>query len=399
MTIKERYRKTFDQVADNGIEPLTKEDIINATIPEKETTPTRNSSRTSSFMKPAFIIAMAVIVVLFCGTAIAAVATNFWSEGLDDAVKGNEEQRQTLTAEGMAVNIDAEPITVNGITVTPLLAITDGTVGYISIKVEGYALDETKGRPMFLSKGDYYLRDAPQSDPLEEMQIEGLHWWSGGDHKNGFYDGIVSWSDGNYYFADGEMAETDFYGAPIGRFLAEDGSLEYIAEVMTNDPEYSLFGETVSFEMMDLCTQDYLFNETVHGKHYSNVVEGTWAFEVTFPEKADIQTENIQLDYGLEGADCQITGISITPLAIAINYTTPEEKNLLTVDKIILDTGETIELDYPYFLTWTAPDIPSRTTTAIGCIVDVDTIDSIGVTYAYYDGSGKDNVQEIIKIR
>lgn len=373
MINKELYKTIMDQAAASGMRNLEVSEIMK----------TKRKLYIPAGLKAALI---AAAVLLLCGgTAAAGALAGFWGNGLDRSIRGNAAQKEKLTAEGYAVNInDAEPVTVNGVTITPQAAVTDGRVGYVSLRVEGYSFDEREGWPAFEKGSGSFLQD--ESEP--EWTTEGLNYWSGGDYMEGFFNGVVSYKDGTAYFADGAEAEYDAFGSIIGRYKNEDGSLEYIAQYLYTGDD-SLLGKNLSFCLENLHTRKYRFSEEDRIEDI-NIVEGSWEFDVTFQGGLTVGSKTIILDEKLEEAGCRISEISLSPLSASITYNISFEGDVLELKKLILKSGEAIELsdlNHPYFKAVTAPGIDCCTITALGNVVDTEDIKAIGVSYFGW-GSG-----------
>ena len=375
MISKDKYKDILNQAAASEMKKLEASYVMN----------TKKTKYTSVAVRG---VAVAACVLLLCvGTVMAGVFTGFWSRGLDNTINGSDEQRLDLTSKGLAINLtDTDSVTVNGVTITPQAAVTDGCVGYISLKVDGYDLDEEAGWPCFQSKGDYYLTGVYEDhDYFQDMQTEGLHWFSGGDNHYGFYDGIASFSDGKYYYSDGTEALSGSDGMPKGRYRSEDGSLEYIAEVIYTEGEDKLFGKTVHFEMDDLSTASYSRNKS-DDNYYTNIVKGKWVLDVTFPEESDIQAElrSFQPDREINETSCTVTEVTLSPLSAILKYSVEQEGGYLEISKIIYEDGETIELDSPYYKAASAPGIECETITALDLIAQPEKINAIEVIYYNY---------------
>ena len=306
--------------------------------------------------KPVLAIAVVMLIVLGCGSALAAVLGHWWSRGLDASIEATKDQRISLEERGFVKNLDMDPVTIGDVSVTPVAAITDGTVGYISLEISGYELEEG-GIPFFDSKGEFYVLSDTEADYLADMNTEGLHFISGGSQMTGFYR---------------ESTDTGY--------ADENGNLEYIAEIVYTDG--SLFGETVRFEMENLGT--LLCADNSETPNYrANVINGTWTFDVTFQEEstADISRRELELDTAIADTECVLEKVTIADLSIIMDYTIPEAGGCLTLEQIILSDGEVLDLNYPYYKSRTAPEEVSETITALGRVVDINEIEAIVVHY------------------
>ncbi|MEI3244931.1 MAG: DUF4179 domain-containing protein [Lachnospiraceae bacterium] len=172
------------------------------------------------FWKTPAAVAASICLVLVGGISVAAAVQHFWGNAIEQDLQGTDEQKEKLEDAGMATVMadndvyKDQAVTVNGVTITPNVVISDENFVRVSFYVSGYALKENMA-PEFAGREAYI-----GNDPKEGGMI-----WS-----SGFFDGIVNDGDKSTY-VDGTPVETvkddEGYESDVPRYTDSKGRLEF----------------------------------------------------------------------------------------------------------------------------------------------------------------------------
>ena len=337
--IKKNYKKIFDKI--EVPEQLLDRTLTAAFQAEQKKRQPMTGPRK---LRPALIVAVTLVVVLGAA-AVYASMTGLWSRGLSGTVHSDPKVQQELVGQGFAFPLadtyQEFAATCSGVTITPNMILTDGRIAYVSFLVEGY--DYEIGKDEYPSFASDYKDSSLQSiqdgkDPEKEIHAARIY-------MNGFYSDVsIPMEGGMPYYSDGTPAEINPDGSTAGRYRDENGNLEYIVKVMTTEGEYSyddpynmnpalsdsLYGSVLHFEFQDLGTVDPEYDKiTQDGDTYKNVAEGTWTFDITMPEKEEAadMIRTVDLNSQIEGTDCFMKSVEISPISVKLIYTISGPKN------------------------------------------------------------------------
>ena len=111
----------------------------------------------------------------------------------------------------------------------------DARFAHLSFRVDGYQAAEG------IQPGFEYTSMTLEGDSLN---------MTGG----GFFDNLHADGNGNFTYTDGTPAKETADGSIIGKYINDDGSMEYIMTVMTTDKDKSLIGKPIHIELQNLGT-------------------------------------------------------------------------------------------------------------------------------------------------
>lgn len=234
-----------------------------------------------------FLAAAAVLV--FGTVSVGAAAYMQWSKGLSEGLKAEESQMHRLEEDNMASPVSQTAV-CEGITVTAEQTIVDNYFVHLSFKVEGYEIPEG-AEPAF---------------EFGEVLIDGsAEGYSG--YSASFYDGLVAGEDGRAVYADNTSVPEE---GNIGRYVMEDGSMEYVITLSNTEEKGSFMGKPIHVELKNL--------GTVAKAEYFPDIEGTWAFDWTLGGSDDSKT--ISLDYALGDTGAVVKEVDISPISLRAVY-------------------------------------------------------------------------------
>ena len=254
-----------------------------------------------TWKRQAAVIACVSVAAAGSITAVAA-ASHLWSRGMQGNIQATEEQQWELMEQGMAETYDEESsyegqgVTVDGVTVKPTGIIADERMVYLSFSVEGLTIPEDT-EPGFDSVTLSLENGGEQEDNWLNM-------------SGSFYNGIVSDAEGSPVYDNGEPIQFYENGNLIEHYADENGNFEYIMTAYTPDRGQSLLGQKlhVSFENLG----------TLYKTEFSGMVEGTWNFDLTVPEKSS--AKHIEVNQPVEGTVFTVESIELSPVSIQLNY-------------------------------------------------------------------------------
>lgn len=246
-------------------------------------------------MPPKKIVLIAAAITLFVGTvSVAATSYMQWGKGIEQAVKGTQEQKAHLEDSKMAVPVN-ETATKQGVTVTVTQSIVDSYYAHINFKVEGYDLPEGLD-PSFEEIS--VIVDGKIPDHENIIIEDSVDWFAG------FYNGWITEGDGEIAYADGEprLEGED----PVVRYVREDGSLEFnMVLANTNTRDY-LIGKPIHIELKNLGT-------ATKADHISDINE-SWDFDWVL--QGTDQSRECELNVPLEDTGITVTKAEISPISL-----------------------------------------------------------------------------------
>lgn len=240
-----------------------------------------------------FLVAAAVLA--FGTVSVGAAAYMQWSKGLSEGLKAEESQMRQLEDENMATPV-SQRVTNQGITVTAEQTIVDNYYVHLSFKVEGYKLPEGT-EPAFES-----------GEVLIDGSTEG---YSGSGAS--FYNGLVTGDDGRAVYADNTPLPED---GNIGRYVMEDGSMEYVITLSNTEEKGYFIGKPIHVELKNL--------GTVSKAEFIPDIEGTWTFDWTLGGSDDSKT--FSLDNALGDTGAIVKEAEISPISMRVTYDFPYQE-------------------------------------------------------------------------
>ncbi|MCM1253386.1 MAG: DUF4179 domain-containing protein [Clostridium sp.] len=287
---------------------------------------------------------------LAVGTTVCAAAYIHWSRGLKAELQMTAEEKQLLEEQGyMSPILDnhnaeistesgrngnstasggaaadgmAQGVTAQGITITPLEMIADERFAWLSFKVEGYDLAEGK-EPCFDGVG-IVIDDNPNAVI---------------SHYSQFYDGIC-YDGGSFYYEDGTSA-LDADGNIVGKYVNEEGYMEYIIEIVGINYEKGLTNSSLHVTFEDL--------GTVYKADFTGDIEASWEFDIDL--KGSDKVRKVALDAPLGESGATVIYAEISPISLHVEYDFPLQMEPI---EAIHQDGEKVMtstfVDAPYLL-------------------------------------------------
>lgn len=233
--------------------------------------------------------------VLALGTVVCA-AYMHWSHGMEQELNATPEQKEYLE-EGQITTPLNSSVTEEGITVTLQQSIVDARFAHLSFRVDGYQAAEG------IQPGFEYTSMTLEGDSLN---------MTGG----GFFDNLHADGNGNFTYTDGTPAKETADGSIIGKYINDDGSMEYIMTVMTTDKDKSLIGKPIHIELQNLGT----LGKTA----FTPDIHATWTFDFTLA--ASGQTRSIELSQPLGDSGAVVKKAELSPISLYVEYDFPLQK-------------------------------------------------------------------------
>lgn len=239
---------------------------------------------------------LAAAAVLAFGTLNVAAAYRKWSRSLGEGLKAEETQQQKLQENHMASFVN-QSCTDQGITVTALQSITDNYFTHISFQVEGYSVDRGE-QPDF---GSISVTVNGEDD---------FSWVSD------FYDGLVAGEDGTPQNADGTPINLDESGSIVGKYVADDGSMEYNITLFHPNEKGYFLNKPIHVEMLGL--------GTVKRAEYQPGTEGKWTFDWTLGGSPESKICELNVPLGDTGAT--LVRVELSPISMMAEYEFPRQE-------------------------------------------------------------------------
>lgn len=238
------------------------------------------------------IWAAAAAAVLVLGT-VACAAYMHWSRGMEEKFNVTQEQKAYLEESQVTMPMN-DSVTQEGITVTLQQSIADAHYVHLSFRVDGYHAGEGI-QPDF----EYVV-----------TTVDGEHPSSVGGR---FFDNLHLDNNGNFTYTDGTPARETAEGSIIGKYINDDGSMEYIMTLMTNRLDDSFIGKPIHIEFQNL--------GTVSKAAYTPDIDATWTFDFTLEASEQIRTVELSQPLGDSGAT--VTKAELSPISFYIEYYFP----------------------------------------------------------------------------
>lgn len=233
----------------------------------------------------------AAVLVLGLGTVACAVYLH-WSRGMEEWFDATPEQKEYLEETRITVPMN-DSVTQEGVTVTAQQRIVDARFVYLSFRIDGYRVEDGI-EPCF-----EYVDTTVNGEPVNIM----------GGH---FFDNLHRDADGNITYTDGTTAKETADGSIIGKYVGEDGSMEYLMTLMTADGR-SLIGQPLHIEFRNL--------GIVSKAAYTPDIEATWTFDFTL--EASEQVRSIELSQPVGDSGATITKVEISPISLYAEFDFP----------------------------------------------------------------------------
>lgn len=230
--------------------------------------------------------------VLVLGT-VACAAYMHWSHGMEEKFNVTQEQKVYLEESQVTMPMN-DSVKQEGITVTLQQSIVDSHYAHLSFRVDGYSVEEGV-QPDF----EYVVTTVDGDYPSA----------TGGS----FFDNLHVDQDGNFTYTDGTPAKENADGGIIGKYVNDDGSMEYVMTLMTNRQDDSLIGKSIHIEFQNL--------GTVSKAAYTPDIDGTWTFDFTLEASEQIRTVELSQVLGDTGAT--VTKAEISPISFYVEYDFP----------------------------------------------------------------------------
>ncbi|MBQ9031383.1 MAG: DUF4179 domain-containing protein [Parasporobacterium sp.] len=255
--------------------------------------------------KSGWALAACIALLVLCGATVFAAVNHFWSEGMDhDLLTAGEDQVKNLEENGMLLTShEGASVTADGITITPLEVVSDGSAAYITFLVTG--------------TGEYV-------DPETEVL---------------FYDQ-------HFTFDENELlpisAGGRFYDGPVPD---ENGvsAREYEITVMTfTDDNKDLLGRTIHIELGNLAP---VTGKAELGEAFA---KGPWTFDLELP--SEIRSVKYPKEQALEDSIYVVQSVEVTPISLRIDYSLNgepeiwrEDNNIPMITAVTLKDGTVID--------------------------------------------------------
>ncbi len=233
----------------------------------------------------------AAVLVLGLGTVACAVYLH-WSRGMEEWFDATPEQKEYLEETRITVPMN-DSVTQEGVTVTAQQRIVDARFVYLSFRIDGYRVEDGI-EPCF-----EYVDTTVNGEPVNIM----------GGH---FFDNLHRDADGNITYTDGTTAKETADGSIIGKYVGEDGSMEYLMTLMTADGR-SLIGQPLHIEFRNL--------GIVSKAAYTPDIEAAWTFDFTL--EASEQVRSIELSQPVGDSGATITKVEISPISLYAEFDFP----------------------------------------------------------------------------
>lgn len=283
------------------------------------------------------ILAISAATLVIMGCVAGAALRHIWSWGMRGTLQATTEQQDLLVEQGMAVviseqaeveeeemlekesdvivedgkdnvNVDEKTeivknvttATSNGITIRPEMIITDGTMAYVSVSVDGYDLKEN-GEPAF---GDMKLKFTDKKE--SSLGLSG---------SGSFFNGIISDDTGEALYADGSPVEIDEEtGRIIKSYKNMDGQLEYVIEMRSSDRNEKMAGKEIQIELEGI--------GSLIGGTFIDYQEGKWNISVTLP--AVDASVTLMADDSQIASPYRLKCVKLSPVSGYLEFDVPE---------------------------------------------------------------------------
>ena len=188
----------------------------------------------------------------------------------------------------MVSDISETSVTDAGVTITPILSVTDSQFSRMAFRISGYDLPEGV-EPGF-----------------EWITIDGVETVSSG---GSFYNGMHRDEEGEWKYDDSSDLKENGNGGWIERYVADDGTMEYDLYLVGRSDQ-SLIGQKMHLEFQNL--------GTVEKAAFTPDITGTWAFDIEL--KGSEETRSLTLNAPLGESGAAVASAEITPISIHVVY-------------------------------------------------------------------------------
>lgn len=241
--------------------------------------------------KAAWIPAAAALVL---GSSVCAAAYMQWSRGLETNLQATEQQKHMLEEQRITTLLH-DSATEKGITVTAMQTIIDSRFAYLAFQVEGYQVEE-----------------GVQPD-FEYMNIE-VGGNRDGDLLMGhFFNGLRLDENGKFTYVDGSPAKENASGGIIGKYMDENGIMEYTMLLAKTDEPGYFAGKPIHLEFCNLGTVDKAA--------FTPDINATWTFDFILQGSDKVRACSLSEKLGDSGAT--VVAAEISPISLYVAYDMP----------------------------------------------------------------------------
>ena len=246
------------------------------------------------------LLIAAVVAVLLIGTALA-VTYSAWSTGLQKMLRITDDELAALEQ----TDLMSRPLasdTHDGVTISVERSVSDGESAFIALRVEGFDIPEGRN---------------PSWEGLE-LTLDGAPALSWGFSA---FDGLT-WDGQRFIYNDGTVAKQTEEGAPIPRYMREDGTVEFDLYIDPGDGDTSsLVGRTASLTISRLCTYPVTYGY-VPEEERDCLDAGPWTLTWVI-DGSDAQ-RSWTLNEPLGDTGITLSAVTLSPLSAHIQYDCPE---------------------------------------------------------------------------
>ena len=203
-------------------------------------------------------------------------------------------------------------VTSEGVTVTAEQTIVTDQFAWLSFKVEGYDLEEGK-------------------EPCFDQVSVSINGNTDISYTSSFYNGMHLDETGQFVYDDGTRAEETADGSVIERYVAEDGSMEYIIWLIAaGDDNITLTNSVAHVRFMNL--------GTVHKAAFTSDLDAEWELDIEMKGSDAVREVSLSEPLGESGA--VVKHAEISPISIQVDYDFAAQK--IVIDGVN-ENGEDIQ--------------------------------------------------------
>ena len=289
--------------------------------------------KTRYHFKSSAVAAACICILLMGSITAAAAAYHYWSRGMQGRLQATANQQNDLVNSGISTilsedtSYDSMQVTSGNVTIKPLEIIADGHFAIISFSIEGYITDDMTER-----------WTSPGFEKISVTDKNGVL-----DCSGGFYDGIVTGSDGNPVYDNGNSLEYDEYRNIIPHYMTEDGTMEFVMTIYKPNINDNILGDTIHIELINLSTMYQVSEHPTDGTWsigFTNELNSTWSFDITLPEKNAAELYTFDTALGDSGA--LVKSVELSPISIKVRYDSSDFTGIAYQEKVTNQDGKEI---------------------------------------------------------
>lgn len=315
--VKQEFQEAMDQLHFSGQEKAA---MTQRLLNQMKQKPTSFSGRK--------LLILSLAAVLILSTMTAAAVYTHWPKGTEQCHQYTEQEKQAAEKSGFSVlPQETKPSPTNK---TP--QVVSATDQGITISVVQTLMDQDRATLIFRIDG-FELPDGefPSADGCE-ISLDGQPYGFG----SRFFDGIIESKPGVYTYADGSPCQTNEYGVNIARPVASDGSIEFIVDLIFNEPQPLSTDITVHFSEIGI--QDDLEQITI--------VKGDWTLSWTLT--GTNKTRTLEPNAPIADTGITLRRVTLTPLSATMVF---EGGTLIDMNQFDEDDTNA-DNTYPAAWTW-----------------------------------------------